>query len=277
MKYTIRQETNQPFNTNANPNQRNNISNITDEMKYTIRQETNQPFNTNANPNQRNNISNITDEMKYTVRQETNQPFNTNISSIQQNSISSLLDEMKGTIKQDTLIENYIPMVGTSQTMKNTTYLQDDVKNTLRQETTIKDYIGSATNSNINYLIDRTNVEHMETSDGREVIAKRVVPTWKGIAETPSKELVNAELKNAVTYEDVINIPNKSRNTNRNNFIYELNKNDVQQLQPIFDNSFIEIMGNTLKNNCLINNLVYKSNNNNNCSGADNLFINNRS
>jgi len=64
-------------------------------------------------------------------------------------------------------------------------------------------------------------------------------------------------LKNAATHDAYLH-PNKAKEVLRADFMQIAKKNDVQQTQQIFDNDFINIMGNYMTNNSLVNNLVHK-------------------
>ena len=294
-KGTVRQETNKPFNTNVGPAQQSVISMLSDNAKGTIRQETNGPFNTNMKVERRAITAYYTDEAKGTVRQETNSPFNTHVGGPKLANQVALSDEAKGTIKQDTLLEDYLSGGGADSLNKITTYLQDQAKGTIKQDTLLEDYISSGGADSLNklttYLQDqakgtikqdtlienyvtnaqepvgnvttRLHYKHIQSSDGRETVAKERAPTWNGFAETPSTNQVNMMLKDAATYDAYLH-PNKATEVLRADFMQIAKKNDVQQTQQIFDNDFINIMGNYMTNNSLVNNLVHKGSYNQN-------------
>jgi hypothetical protein len=80
-------------------------------------------------------------------------------------------------------------------------------------------------------------------------------------------------LKDPATYETYLN-PNKSNGVHRSDFMQIAKKNDTQQVQEIFDADFINIMGNSLTNNTLVNNLVHRGTYN---SNPVNTFMFNKS
>ena len=304
-KGTVRQETNQPFNTMMSSAQQSTTTAFTDDAKGTIRQTTNKSFNTNLTGPQQSVVAAYLDDAKGTIRQETNKPFNTNITgtdyavkvqlsdqakaTIKQDTLledyisgggadslnkltTYLQDQAKGTIKQDTLIENYISGGGADNLNKLTTYLQDQAKGTIKQDTMLENYMGNVVEYMAN-VTTRTNYKNIESSDGRETVSKQRAPTWKGYADTPSVKQVNMMLKDAATYESYLN-PNKANEVLRTDFMQIAKRNDVQQTQQIFDKDFINIMGNTLTHNTLVNNLVYRGSYDNN---PVNTFIFNKS
>jgi len=288
-KSTIRQTTNQPFNSSLSSSQYATTVGLTDDAKSTIRQTTNQPFNSSLSTSQYATKVGLSDDAKSTIRQTTNKPFNTNITgpeyatTVQQtdqakgtikqdtllmdyisgggadslNKLTTYLqDQAKGTIKQDTLITDYLSVGGADSLNKLTTHLQDQAKGTIKQDTMLKDYVGNIVNP-ISNVTTRTNYKNIESSDGRETVGKERTPTWKGYAETPSTEQVNMMLKNAATYDAYLH-PNQANQVLVADIVQNIKKNDVQQTQQIFDSNFINIMGNTLTHNSLVNNMVHR-------------------
>ena len=258
-KGTIRQETNKPLNTFSAPAQQSGVVSFSDLAKGTIRQETDKPFNTFSAPAQRSNTVALSDQAKATIKQDT--LLEDYISSGGSNNLLKLTtylqDLAKGTIKQDTLLENYVPTVGNSSTLNITTYLQDQAKGTTKQDTLIENYLPTPAQNIISNTATRSNYENIQSSDGRETISKSRVPTWKGFAETPSINHINMQLKNPATHEAYLN-PNMSNELMRSDFMQSTKKNDVQQVKEIFDSDFINIMGNYMTQNSLVNNLVHK-------------------
>jgi len=263
IRATIRQTTNEPLNTHySNINNKGNYSQILDEIRATIRQTTNEPFNQVLGSNVENKgiYTTIQDEIKSTIRQMTNGPFNTNIDKSEgKGTYVKQLDEAKSTIKQDTLIENYNSNIGSSTFNKNTVQQLDEAKGTLRQLIDFNDYkgiIGFETGPR-----PREDMKNADVPEGREIISKEREPTWRGTFETPDKNLMNVELKDNPTYNN-IKIPDMHRMSKQSDINYQIRKNDVQQTPSILDDNYINIIANMMNNNILVNNLVHKSKNN---------------
>ena len=242
-----------------------NMVDLQDEARSTIKQDTmlKNYLGQGQGPTTKNTVD-LQDEARSTIKQDTmiknylgqgQGPTTKNMVDLQ--------DEARSTIKQDTMVKNHMTSLGSSSLAELRTYLQDEARSTIKQDTMINNYKSNVNNSTNIKTRTRTDIANMETSDGRETIAKQRAPTWKGFAETPSAKLLNVELKNMPQYTDPM-IPDKSNDTLRFNFQYDLKRNDVQQTNPIFDNNFIDIMGDSLKSNSLVNNLIYKGNQNSN-------------
>ena len=183
-----------------------------------------------------------------------------NLMGILNANIVQLSDEARSTIKENTILYDHL---GNAMAVvsANSMYPTDEARSTIKQETLINNYISSGL-QNIN-VRTREDAKNMETSDGREIISKLRAPTWKGIAQTPDKKLLNVELKDTNSIQ-LVNCPDKSKfNQNRVNFIFENKKEEQEQTQNIISNDeLLNILNNSLKDNALVNNIVHKPNNN---------------
>ena len=237
-----------------------------------MRQETNKEYFGNTDSGYRNNKVYLQDEAKTTIKETTLLENYISNNKITGGTKTYLQDEARSTIKETTLLENYIGNIGSMTTNQLKAYLMDEARSTLKETTLGEDYLSNP-NKSIN-IRTRTDISNMETSDNREVIAKERTPTWRGVAMTPNEKLLNVELKDVVTYETRM-IPNKSKfNIKQSDINYRINKKDVQQTPMIFDEHFIEIMGDTIENNPLVNNIVYQGKANQQNS---NMFVYNKS
>ena len=252
---TNRQNVNTDYIGNINSNQNGTLVKHFN-ASATNRQETSNEYFGNTYSGHTNNKVYLQDEAKPTIKETTlienyvgNNKINGGNKIYQQ-------DEAKQTIKETTLIENHIGNIGSMTTNQLKTYLMDQARSTIKETTLCEDYLSNP--SKIINIRTRSDINNMETSDNRELIAKERAPTWRGIAMTPNEKLLKVELKDAVTYNSHTT-PNKSRfNINKVDLNYRINKKDVQQTPMIFDEHFIEIMGDTIENNPLVNNIVYK-------------------
>jgi len=302
---TVRQDTNQPFNTNIGTAVQVSANHYQDLAKSTVRQDTNQPFNTNIGTAVQASANHYQDNAKGTVRQFTNQPFNTNIGTAVQANANHYQDNAKitirdgqqidyqgpiqkpveanaqyyqdiakPTVKQSTLNENYLSIGGTTTLNQLMAQLSDLAKPTIKQTTLNENYIGTG-KFGVSENRNRSDIQNMEVSDAREKLSKLPTPTPKGTFNTPNKHFVNMVLKDSATYDPLL-VPNKARYGDpRSNFEFGAKKNNTQQGSFELDSSFIDIMGNVLTSNPLINNLIYRSNIN--AKGKDPTFVYNRS
>ena len=109
------------------------------------------------------------------------------------------------------------------------------------------------------------DIDNGESSANRETLSAMREPTWRGPPVVPEKQFIGKmDLKNNPTYEPNLHLPNLSTGVVRANFEYAIKKNDTQQNAQIFDPEFLNIMGHTLQQNPLVNNIVYRGKNNNN-------------
>jgi hypothetical protein len=259
VKATGRQETDFQQFGYANGGYNGNTVYNQDEIKATGRQETDFQQFGYANGGYNGNTVYNQDEAKPTIKQST--IIENHISNGKDigGNVSQLLDDARTTIKQTTMLENYVGNIGSMSTSQLKTYLQDEARSTIKETTILENHISNPSKT-IN-VRTRLDVNNMEQSDNREIISKQRAPTWKGTSQTPDEKLLNVELRNAVTYENRM-MPDKSKlgNHKRSSFNYNINKKDVQQNQLIFDEQFLEIMGDTIQSNPLINNILYKGN-----------------
>ena len=304
-KVTGRQEfTEAQFNTNINGAGGQNIAGLFDNAKATGRQEVtvnNYMSNSNHNTGQmvylsdeakatlkqdsliNNYITNsnnntgqmvyLSDEAKATLKQDT--LINNYISNGNHNTAQSvyLLDEAKSTIKQDTMINDYAYIPGSTSINKLKTYQADEAKSTIKQENLIIDYKGNIERTGPEALRSRLDANHMITKSNREEVMKGRAPTQKGVSLTPDSKLMNVELKDNIKYDSLL-IPNKSFECKRSNFEYSSKKNNTQNQNNVFDDEFLDIMGDILTQNALVNNLVHRSNKN---AEVRNMFTMNKS
>jgi hypothetical protein len=249
--------------------------NQADEAKPTIKQGTlieEYMSNIGSSANKGYKLDNP-DEAKSTIKQST---LIENYASVAKNNggyYTSNADEAKATMKQTTLIEDYVS--GLSSSTGYYTKQTDEAKPTIKQTTLTGDYISTG-KFHVGQARSHMDVNAMETSDARETTLKLRFPATKNISlvgtagrpvdlhRAPDKSLIGKmTLKDNPSYNPNLGLANKSRVVVRADFEMNHNKNDLQQNTPILDADFIEILGEVLTNNPLVNNLVHKSTNKN--------------
>jgi len=242
-----------------------------DEAKATIRENMSSQLNTNIG---RGGVSGYyqdqKDEAKATIRETTASNLNTNIGK---GGISGYYqdqkDEAKATIKETTSTHLNL---GVNSNASKAYYqnLKDEARSTIRED------ISTQLNSNVGpTAINREAIFYkntVETSDGREIVAKQRIPTTRGAYNVPNKQFINIELKDDPKFDPLMIRDGTNKYVLRADTEYNLKKNNTQQTMPIFDANFLNIMNDTLENNPIVNNLIHKSTLNIDTCNPDRIF-----
>jgi hypothetical protein len=226
---TLRQTTDQPFNTFINRNQGVAtqyddiakptqilpefstgpvslydmvVSQLSDTANPTLRQTTNTPFNTFISTDSSLKTQ-LQDSMRQTIKESTIQNDNMGNLGLNINTGYTVTDaSAKTTIKQGTNYNNYVNPVGNQSTQHSFNATNWEAPVTLKDTTHIIDYVGNIGLNNKS--INEMSYNNAHTNTSRENIVQSRAPTLVNYNKGPDQERIgNVELKQSINYDYV--------------------------------------------------------------------------
>ena len=227
---TIRQTTNEPFNTHNKPNQNKTIAfDPSDIAKSTIRQTlTNEQFNTMTRQ-LLGNYSNLSDQAKMTIKQILiSQTYEQIIQSAQHNAYSNLSDNAKNTLKQVLTLCQF--NTHNNPLQKETyTNLSDTTRITTRQILSVlenNNMIQSGQHNNYTNLTDttKTTIRQTLTEEQFNTSMRQLINSYTNLTDKSKRTL-----KEILTKEQFnTNIGNNQKNPYSN--LSDEAKNTLKQI-----------------------------------------------